>query len=176
MALSHSVTDATQGNGNGVVGRIELRATPTARIRQLGIVPEAATGKVSLVIHTEGLPAGAKASGTVRVRGISSTPRDEAFGNRWDLFVYPTDEPEEPAGVAVHHSLGAALDDLAAGKPVLWLPQVATIRNDPARPLIAGFSPIFWNYSFPTCCAPRTKVSGSMSHFGHCARKRHGLL
>jgi hypothetical protein len=38
---SHSVSDHTQGNWNGIVGRIELRATPTVWIEALDVYPNA---------------------------------------------------------------------------------------------------------------------------------------
>jgi beta-galactosidase/beta-glucuronidase len=39
---SHSVSDHTQGNWNGVVGRIELRATPLVWIEEVQVYPNAA--------------------------------------------------------------------------------------------------------------------------------------
>ena len=47
---SHSVTDQTQGNWNGIAGRIELRTMPQPRIR---IVPDIASRKVSVVVDDE---------------------------------------------------------------------------------------------------------------------------
>ena len=43
---SHSVSDHTQGNWNGIVGRIELRATPTTWIEDLQVYPQVATRSV----------------------------------------------------------------------------------------------------------------------------------
>ena len=37
---SHGITDHTQGNWNGIVGRIELRATPSARIDRVDLYPD----------------------------------------------------------------------------------------------------------------------------------------
>jgi hypothetical protein len=79
--LSHSVTDATQGNWNGVVGRIELRATTAARITRLDILPEAATGKVSLTIHTDDLPADARTTCTIQGGYLTPGPFDLVFGS-----------------------------------------------------------------------------------------------
>jgi len=79
--LSHSVTDATQGNWNGVVGRIELRATPAARITRLEILPHAATGKVKLRIHTSGARGNPKANIVFTGNYIGSGPDDLEFGD-----------------------------------------------------------------------------------------------
>ena len=37
---SHSVTDQTQGNWNGIVGRIALEAHPVGYVRQLRVYPD----------------------------------------------------------------------------------------------------------------------------------------
>ena len=83
------------------------------------------------------------------------------FGNSWDVFVYPpaaatggADGHSAPA--EIHRSLPDALTSLAAGKSVLWLPPAAEIRDDPARPLVAGFSPIFWNTAWTNWQPPHT--------------------
>jgi hypothetical protein len=45
---AHSVSDHTQGNWNGVVGRIELRATPRVWIEELRVYPDIATRSVTV--------------------------------------------------------------------------------------------------------------------------------
>jgi len=70
--LSHSVTDHTQGNWNGVVGSMELRATPAARITHVEVTPEWSTGKVKLRVHTEGAVGNPKA--TIHVTGAYQGP------------------------------------------------------------------------------------------------------
>lgn len=47
---SHSVTDQTQGNWNGITGRIELQTLPQPRIR---IVPDIAAHKVSIMVDDD---------------------------------------------------------------------------------------------------------------------------
>ena len=47
---SHSVTDQTQGNWNGITGRIELRTAPQPRIR---VVPDIASREVSIMVDDE---------------------------------------------------------------------------------------------------------------------------
>lgn len=43
---SHSVTDQTQGNWNGIVGRMELRAIPATHIAQVDVFPNSETNRV----------------------------------------------------------------------------------------------------------------------------------
>jgi len=71
--LSHSVTDATQGNWNGVVGKLELRATPSTRITRVEILPEAATGTVHLRVHTTGLTPKAHILAGIRPHGAPAS-------------------------------------------------------------------------------------------------------
>lgn len=75
--LSHSVTDHTQGNWNGVVGRMEMRAVPKARITRLEIFPDVASGRVRVRVHTEGLAADEKATLSLTGRGLGG---GEGFG------------------------------------------------------------------------------------------------
>lgn len=42
------------------------------------------------------------------------------------------------------------------GCRVVWSPPAATIADDPERPLIAGFSPIFWNTAWTNWQPPHT--------------------
>lgn len=83
--------------------------------------------------------------------------RTEAL-NSWDLFVYP--EPavsnSKPENTLATNDLTKATAALATGARVLWTPPVRSIRDDPERPLIAGFSPIFWNTAWTNWQAPHT--------------------
>lgn len=45
---SHSISDHTQGNWNGVAGEISLRATPPVWIEDLGVTPHIATRSISV--------------------------------------------------------------------------------------------------------------------------------
>lgn len=47
---SHSVTDQTQGNWNGIAGRIELRTSPMPHIR---VLPNIASREVSIIVDGE---------------------------------------------------------------------------------------------------------------------------
>jgi hypothetical protein len=48
---SHSISDHTQGNWNGIVGRIELHATPKVWIRQLQVYPHLASRTITVKGH-----------------------------------------------------------------------------------------------------------------------------
>ncbi len=52
---SHSITDQTQGNWNGIVGRMELQGTPKAWIQAIQVYPDVAKkeAKVKIVLCTE---------------------------------------------------------------------------------------------------------------------------
>ena len=51
---SHSVTDQTQGNWNGIVGRIELQARPKhVNIRRVRVFPDALSGQVHVKVDLE---------------------------------------------------------------------------------------------------------------------------
>lgn len=55
---SHSITDQTQGNWNGVVGRLELQATPKTYIEDIQIFPDLKTKKAVVTVSVEGTMAG----------------------------------------------------------------------------------------------------------------------
>lgn len=77
---SHSISDHTQGNWNGLVGRLELRATAPAWIDELQVYPQVADRSVRVrgrVGGTAHLPAGAR----VRLSSTSSSETaDVALG------------------------------------------------------------------------------------------------
>lgn len=50
---AHSVSDHTQGNWNGVVGRVELRALPSTRLAAISIVPDLAGRQLHLTANIE---------------------------------------------------------------------------------------------------------------------------
>ncbi|MCC7373827.1 MAG: hypothetical protein IT581_04160 [Verrucomicrobiales bacterium] len=70
---SHSVSDHTQGNWNGIVGRVELQATPLVWIDDLQVYPRAASRSVRLVARL-GNGSGTSGDGTIsmEVRPVRS--------------------------------------------------------------------------------------------------------
>lgn len=86
---------------------------------------------------------------TIRVGGLIS--------NSWEVFVYPENpESQKPENVLVTSDMKEAKAALEQGGSVLWMPPAKTIRNDSKRPLIAGFSPIFWNTAWTKWQPPHT--------------------
>lgn len=71
---SHSITDQTQGNWNGIVGKIGLQTTPLTYIEDLQVYPDLKNGKAVVKIHIEG-----NASGSVKLEAQSYN------GNRIDI-------------------------------------------------------------------------------------------
>ena len=69
---NHQSSEHTQGNWNGVLGLIELRATPPLWIDRVTIVPDVASRSFGCTIRTGRIP-GAPFSGTIRVTGGNGT-------------------------------------------------------------------------------------------------------
>lgn len=63
---SHSITDQTQGNWNGVVGRLELQAIPQTFIEDVQIYPDVQAKKALVKLNIEG-----KSSGTITLEAQS---------------------------------------------------------------------------------------------------------
>ena len=104
----------------------------------------------SIRIPLEKLKAPAQLKLTVGARG-------QKFSNDWSVFVYPAEPPAAtPQNVTVTASLGDALAALDQGKNVLWTPASAGVKNDPIRPLTAGFPTIFWNTAWTGWQPPHT--------------------
>ena len=58
---SHSVSDQTQGNWNGIVGRMELVARPERHIRRVEVYPCLSRGGIDVCVWLRGLKAGERA-------------------------------------------------------------------------------------------------------------------
>jgi hypothetical protein len=74
---AHQVSGNTQGNWNGIIGRIELRATDPVSIEDLQAYPDAASRTVGLVmtIHNAGARSHARLQATASGSGVSETSR-----------------------------------------------------------------------------------------------------
>ncbi len=70
--LSHSVTDHTQGNWNGVVGKMELRPLAVSRIRHLQVFPKA-DGSLRVIVSGT-LAESGRISGMLRRVGSDESP------------------------------------------------------------------------------------------------------
>ncbi|MGL5020066.1 MAG: sugar-binding domain-containing protein, partial [Luteolibacter sp.] len=70
--LSHSVTDHTQGNWNGIVGKMELRSMSVSRIQDLQVYPKA-DGSLKVVVSGT-LVENGRVSAQVRQIGADESP------------------------------------------------------------------------------------------------------
>ncbi len=70
-ANAHSVTDHTQSNWNGIVGRTELRATPTVWIEDLQVYPDVAARQVRVEMVL-GNATGTAGRDTVRLDAVAT--------------------------------------------------------------------------------------------------------
>lgn len=82
-----------------------------------------------------------------------------ATANHWDLFVFPAEKTvETPAGVEIISERDEkAMARLEAGGRAVWFVPPRQVRPDPERgPILAGFSPIFWNTAWTNGQPPHT--------------------
>ncbi|MBE0540154.1 MAG: discoidin domain-containing protein [Verrucomicrobia bacterium] len=68
---SHSVSDHTQGNWNGIVGKIELRATPLVWIEEMRVYPDLPNASVRIVGRI-GNATGKPGSGKIRLGQVTN--------------------------------------------------------------------------------------------------------
>jgi hypothetical protein len=79
------------------------------------------------------------------------------FSNDWQVFVYQKEtHVSVPENVIFTSDLEQAIAALEQGGRVIWTPPAITIADDPERPLVAGFSPIFWNTAWTNWQPPHT--------------------
>lgn len=80
-----------------------------------------------------------------------------AFENDWDIWVYPTEHPKEPAQILVTSRFDAAAEETlkAGGKVLLTIPG-DQVKNHERAPVKLGFSSIFWNTAWTNRQAPTT--------------------
>ncbi|MCC5947175.1 MAG: hypothetical protein JJT89_01855 [Nitriliruptoraceae bacterium] len=73
--LAHATSDHTQTNWNGIVGRIELRATDLVWVEDVQVHPDLAADTARVVL-TLGNATGEPVAGQVRLQATSSDPAD----------------------------------------------------------------------------------------------------
>lgn len=86
---AHSVSDHTQGNWNGVVGRVELRVALAVRFSRLDVYPDVA----ARVIVVRGVVTGAAAGAAVLFSNTSATAKLDASGSFETRIELGTDAP-----------------------------------------------------------------------------------
>jgi hypothetical protein len=109
---SHSISDHTQGNWNGLIGRLELRATAPAWIEDLQVYPQVAARSARIRGRVGGiatLPAGSR----VRVTSASGSPIETTLATDGGFeIVYPL-HPD----AALWDEFSPALHELTATLP-----------------------------------------------------------
>lgn len=101
---SHSITDQTQGNWNGIVGRIELQATPKTYIEDIRIFPDLKAKKAVVTVSIEG-----NTSGEILLEA-------ESFNGEKRHIVLPVKQSFKPQGKTSSLSI-----DLPMGESMqLW--------------------------------------------------------
>lgn len=96
---SHSITDQTQGNWNGVVGRLELQATPQTYIEDIQIFPDLKAKKAVVTISIEG-----STSGEILLEA-------ESFNGDKRHIVLPVKQSFKPQGKATTLSIDLPMGD-----------------------------------------------------------------
>jgi len=127
---SHSISDHTQGNWNGVVGQIELRATAPVWIDDVQVYPDAARGKARVTVRI-GNQTGRPGTGNLMVSVANQTSPG-------------ADKPTAPMPVFVKWDVSGGHTEFEAApqSPVPWdefTPQlyrlILTLRGPEASPL-----------------------------------------
>jgi hypothetical protein len=160
---AHSVSDHTQGNWNGVVGRIELRATPLVWIDELRVYPDVVARSVT-VRGTIGGDLGVREVRTVALKVISDPGRVEGnaphleaeapvVGNRFESTIaLGPDAALWDEFSPVTHTLVAKIEGGDARASEFGLRE---IRAEGRQLLING-RPLFLRGTLDCCVFPRT--------------------
>lgn len=69
---SHSITDQTQGNWNGIVGKIELQSTPKTYFDDIQIFPNLSEKKANVKLSLKALKKGSKATVTLSAESFNT--------------------------------------------------------------------------------------------------------
>lgn len=130
------VTTAGEAVAEGALPAMDL---PTGELHKLGRI-EMPLSKV-------------KAPAKLRLEVFSPSG---GFANDWDFFVYPAEVSKKESTVSITRDLTESIAALGEGKKVLWCPSADRVADDPQHPLVAGFSPIFWNTAWTEWQPPHT--------------------
>ena len=108
-----------------------------------------ALGRVAIALKTMPAPARFKL-----VLGLEGT----GFENDWDVWVYRSAvDTTVPSGISVVHDLTAdAIATLNTGGRVLLLVPPDRVQNAARKPVVLGFSSIFWNTAWTNRQPPTT--------------------
>ncbi len=121
-------------------GEFEIANLPTGKLSRVG--------RLAVDLHGIASPAHYRL-----VAGIVGT----TIENDWDVWVYPhLISTRLPANVTLWGDIDAALDAAHHGETVVLSLKQSQVKNDPSKPVIFGFSTIFWNTAWTNRQAPTT--------------------
>jgi hypothetical protein len=123
---SHGISDHTQGNWNGIAGRIELRSTPVVWIEDVKVTPNIARHSVLVDVHI-GNSTGKRGKGTVRIwkgtRKLSPFP-EWALPVSWDAdkndYEPPYPPPHPFSSIPPLSQHGRVKMEVTFGEAALW--------------------------------------------------------
>ena len=157
---SHSVTDQTQGNWNGIVGRMELRAQPQRlRIDKVKIYPRPSTSSVRLQVELQGQSP--NFSFYEMEVMIQQEQRDSAnlYVTHFDIYSNVMDvEMTLPGGVSLWDEFHPNLYRIGIGVGDDYYETTFGMREVlvDGRQIILNHRPIFLRGTVENCCFPET--------------------
>ena len=117
---SHSISDHTQGNWNGIIGDMKVRAVNPTRIESIKITPDLTINSVKISIH---LSQGAKASNldlNIEVEGYDNRDLVTNFSSKW---------PEGANSFSVALPMGSNYKTWSEFNPNLYKMHVSLVNN-----------------------------------------------
>lgn len=104
---SHSISDHTQSNWNGIVGKMELRARPAAHLAFVDVYPDVAKKEIRINVFFKN-SSGKKVKGRLKFQAIP----ENATGEKLEPFQTDIEIDPELAAQEVTYSMG--------DNPLLW--------------------------------------------------------
>jgi len=159
--LAHSMTDHTQGNWNGVVGRMELRPAAALRVQEARIEPSFAGRSVKVIVTANRKGAGRVCvricyAGPLRDRFEAEPASAELVDGRAKLTIALDREPRPWNEFSPHLYRAEVTLESAAGKEVVVEPfGFRDLGKKDGRLAING-TPIFLRGTLECCIFPLT--------------------
>jgi len=102
---AHSISDETQGNWNGIVGKLELRSRAPVWIEELQVFPSWSTKSAEVKI-TLGNRTGSRGRGTITLQAVRTSDGSNVGGDRHRAQEYPVLWDEDGGQIALRYRLG----------------------------------------------------------------------
>ncbi|GAB4132137.1 MAG: glycoside hydrolase family 2 TIM barrel-domain containing protein [Thermogutta sp.] len=116
---AHSISDETQGNWNGIVGRLELRSSSPVWIEELQIFPSYARKSVEAKI-TLGNRTGSRGRGTITLQAVSRNGANDAGAQTYPAREYPVQWDEDGGQVTLDYRLDETARPWDEFEPALY--------------------------------------------------------